>query len=101
MMCAEQRSGDSCRERAITSCYEEFGVTSAASPPNLDIYLVHLNFDLIDDIERRESFETMPTSLQLPKEDIDALINIAPELLREEPGFQDLFKDLNAEYVDR
>ena len=101
MMCAEQRSGDSCRERAITSCFEEFGVTSAARPPNLDIYLVHLNFDLIDDIERRESFETIPTTLQLPKEDIDALIDIAPELLREEPEFQDLFKDLDAEYVDQ
>ena len=100
-MCAEQSLGDNCRERATTSCFEEFGVTSAASPPDLDIYLVHLNFDLIDDIERRKRFETMPTTLQLPKEDVDALIDIAAELLREEPEFQTLLRDLDAVYIDR
>jgi hypothetical protein len=98
MMCADQGSGDSCRDRAITSCFEEFGVTSAASPPDLDIYLVHLNFDLIDDIERRERYETIPTTLQLSKEDVDALIDIAPELLREEPEFHALLDDLGAEF---
>ncbi len=100
MMCADQTSGDSCRERAITSCFEEFGVTSAASPPDLEIFLVHLNFDLIDDVERRERFETIPTTLQLSKEDVDALIDIAPELLREEPEFQALLQDLDALYID-
>ena len=98
MMCADQGPGDSCRDRAITSCFEEFGVTSAASPPDLEIFLVHLNFDLIDNIERRERFETIPTTLQLSKEDVDALIDIAPELLREEPEFLTLLDDLGAEF---
>jgi hypothetical protein len=34
----------------------------------------------------------------LSKEDVDALIDIAPELLREEPEFQALLDDLGAEF---
>jgi len=99
-MCADQGAKDSCQKRVETSCFEEFRVTDDGGPPPFDIYLVHLNFDLIDDVERRKRFETIPTSLQLSKEDVDALIDIAPELLREEPEFQTLLKDLDAEYID-
>ena len=96
-MCAEQ-AGDSCRQRIETSCHEEFGVTDDDGLPALDIYLVHLSFDLIDDVERRKRFETIPTTLQLSKEDVDALIDIAPELLRQDPEFQKLLEDLGAEF---
>ncbi len=99
-MCAEQ-AGDSCRQRIETSCHEEFGVTDDGGPPALDIYLIHLSFDLIDDVERRKRFETIPTTLQLSKEDVDALIDIAPELLRQDPEFQTLLRDLDAEYIDQ
>jgi len=100
-MCANEQANESCRQRIETSCYEEFGVTDDGGPPALDIYQVHLSFDLIDDVERRKRFETIPTTLQLSKEDVDALIDIAPELLRKEPEFQALLQDLDAEYIER
>jgi len=100
-ICANQDPDDICRERAETSCFEEFGVTDDVGPPAFDIYLVHLSFDLIDDVERRKRFETIPTTLQLSKEDVDALIDIAPELLRQDPEFQTLLRDLDAEYIDQ
>jgi NTE family protein len=100
-MCADQQSSVSCQERVKTSCFEEFGVTADRGPPDLDIYLVHLSFDLIDDREWRKRFETIPTKLELSKQDVDALIDIAPELLQQEPEFQILLHDLGAELTHR
>ncbi len=80
-LCADLQSGESCRERVETSCFEEFGVMTDSGRPDLDIYPVHLNFDPIDDRERRERFETLPTKLELSSEDVDALIDIALESL--------------------
>jgi len=82
------------KQQAEDDCFEKFGVTDDDRPIELDIYLVHISFDLIEDPERRERFESMPTSLQLPKEDVDDLIEIAPELMHEEPEFLHLLKDL-------
>ena len=100
-LCVNRQSGESCRERVETSCFEEFGVTVDSGPPDLDIYLVHLNFDLIDDRERRERFETIPTKLELSSEDVDDLIDVALELLLEEPEFQILLDDLNAVFTQQ
>ena len=57
------------------------------------------NFDLIEDHDRRR-FHSIPTTLQLPKEDVDALINLAPELMNEEPEFLRLLNDLEASVID-
>ena len=100
-MCADQAANDSCRQRIEMSCFKEFGVSDDGGPPALDIYLIHISFNLIEDRKRRERFETIPTKLELSREDVDALIDVAPELLREEPEFQLLLNDLNAEYTDR
>jgi NTE family protein len=97
-MCEDQVPNDSCRQRFESSCFEEFGVSDDDGRPALDIYLVHLTFALIDDVERRKRFQTIPTTLQLSKEDVDALVDIAPELLRAEPEFQTLLDDLGAEF---
>jgi len=99
-MCAEQPD-EQCLVTVENSCYAQFDVTDDSRPPDLSIYLVHLNFDLIDDLERRERFETIPTTLELSKEDVDALIELAPELLRQEPEFQQLLSDLQARYGDQ
>ena len=82
------------------SCFEEFGVAGPVPPRDLDIYLVHLNFELIDDEERRTRYETIPTKLQLPREDVDDLVDLGLELLREEPEFEHLLLDLNAVFTN-
>lgn len=97
-MCASTDEADACHEEVRTSCFKEFGVSSDTYPKDLDIYLVHLSFDLIEDEPRREYFEKIPTKLQLPQDDIDALIELAPELLGEEPEFRHLVMDLGAEF---
>ena len=61
---------------------------------------MHVSFDLIPDQSRRERFQSIPTSLQLPDEDIDQLIEVAPELLNENPEFGALLRKLGARIAD-
>jgi hypothetical protein len=88
------------RKEAEEDCFAKFGVSDDDRPVDLDIYLVHISFDLLEDIEERERFQYIPTTLQLPKEDIDALVDIAPKLMHEEPEFLHLLKDLGADIAD-
>ena len=64
------------------------------------MYLVHVSFEAIEDQARRERFQTIPTKLELPREDIDRLIEVAPELLYDDPEFQSLLQDLGAHITD-
>ena len=86
------------RRRSVLQEFDRDVRAIVRTAQGLDIYLVHLNFALIDDAERRKRFQTIPTTLQLSKEDVDALVNVAPELLRAEPEFQTLLDDLGAEF---
>ena len=49
-------------------------------PGDFSVYLIHISFELIKDDTRRVRFQSIPTRLQLPKEDVDMLIGVAPEL---------------------
>jgi len=75
-------------------------VTDADRPPNLDLYMVHVSFESIDDVSRRQRLQTIPTTLQLPKEDVDLLIESAPELVNQAPDFQRLMRDLAARAIN-
>ncbi|NCF50868.1 hypothetical protein GWP57_04595 [Gammaproteobacteria bacterium] len=99
-VCANGTPAESCVTNVEQSCFEKFDVADDQRPPELDIFLIHLSFDLIDDISRRERFETIPTTLELPMEDVDALVELAPELLQTDPEFQLLLEDLDAEYTE-
>ncbi len=43
---------------------------------------------------------SIPTKLELPREDVDLLIDVAPELLHEDPDFHLLLQDLDARKLD-
>lgn len=95
-VCTSLDLGEACQRQVRISCFDRLSVTDDKRPAELDIYLVHISFDLIEDQEKRERFQSIPTTLQLPPEEVDALIEIAPELMNEEPEFLHLLKDLNA-----
>lgn len=99
-MCNELGLGKACRPKVENACSDQFGVTDHNRPVELDVYLIHINFDLIDDQNKRNRFQSIPTKLQLPKEDVDALIDIAPELMQEEPEFLHLLNDLGARFIN-
>jgi NTE family protein len=99
-MCAQRSKRNQCHREVTTSCFREFQVTDADRPPNLDLYMVHVNFESIDDKPQRQRLQTIPTTLQLPKEDVDLLIESAPELVNQAPDFQKLMRDLAARAVN-
>ncbi len=69
----------------------------ASSPqggPQRHAYFALVTFDSLKDPAERQYFKRVPTRLQLPKEQIDKLREVAGRLLRESPGFQRLLVDL-------
>lgn len=94
--CVDMNLGRECQARVTKSCFDRFGVTDQNRPLELDIYLMHLSFGLINDESTRAKLESIPTTLQLPKEDVDLLINVAPELINGAPEFHHLLQDLGA-----
>jgi NTE family protein len=100
VVCEQMDLGEGCYEKVSSSCFSKLGVTADNQPKELDIFLIHVSFESIDDRARRERFQSIPTKLELPREDVDLLIDIAPELLHEDPDFHQLLQDLDARIVD-
>jgi len=83
------------RERARLALLEgRPGDASDADLPEIEFYPIDITFDRIADRERRRRFLSLPTSFSLPAEDVDAVRNVAGELLRENPVYQKLVRDL-------
>jgi len=60
----------------------------------IDYYIIHITFDDITDEDERIFFEDLPTSLQLPAENVDLVREKAGELLYQSEKFRRLIKDL-------
>jgi len=57
-------------------------------------YFIHINFRDIKDPAQQELFNKMPTSFRLTDEQVDRLIEVAGQLLRDNPEFRRLLADL-------
>jgi len=68
-----------------------------AGSPERRAYFAQVTFENLKDPAERLYFKRVKTRLQLPKEQIDKVREIAGRLLREAPAFQRLLKDLNSE----
>ena len=72
--------------------------TELSSPQQpVEPYFILLDFNGIDDPERRKFLNQMPTSFSLTDEQVDALIAAGGELLRNHPEFRRLMADLAAD----
>jgi NTE family protein len=61
-----------------------------------EIYFVDVSLNAVEDLAERESLMKIPTTLYLTDEQIDRLIMAATRLIRNDPEFQRLMKDLEA-----
>ncbi len=59
-------------------------------------YFIQLHFKNIQDPERRRVFNQIPTNFHLSDEQVDRLIEVGGELLRNNPEFRRLLSDLDA-----
>lgn len=88
--CGRQRSG--CVERHKTACYETFSVKKPPAHP--DLSLIHVRFEAIPDPAARLKLQQVDTRLQLPRDEVDELIDWGARLLRESPEYQKLIENL-------
>lgn len=58
--------------------------------------MLHVSFESIKDQARREKFQGIPTKLELPRETVDELIDVGPELVNAIPDFHRLVEDLDS-----
>ncbi|MDT7041379.1 patatin-like phospholipase family protein [Candidatus Nitronereus thalassa] len=80
-----------CAKKLKDACNADLGI---APPPYPAQYRIHVNFEAIADPKQREYFLTLPTTLTLPKDQVDKIVGMGQTLLRESPEFQKLLKDL-------
>jgi len=99
-LCEKVELGAACHDEVSSSCLSTFENESDKQSVEFDMYLIHVNFDAIEDPARREIFQSIPTTLELPREEVDQLIQVAPELLHQDPEFQLLLRDLGAHIAD-
>jgi hypothetical protein len=59
--------------------------------------VVEVAFEAIREADRRNYFLGLGTNFHLPPKDVDALIAVGGELLRESPGFKSLLDSLARE----
>lgn len=62
---------------------------------DIDPYVIEVNFEAIRDPERRKYFLTLPTSFSLEKDQVQALIDVGPQLLEETPEFRAFIQGLS------
>lgn len=68
----------------------------SAFAAHADIYFIDVNFTAIEDVAEQEYLMKIPTTLYLTDEQIDRLLRAASRLIRNDPEFQRLMKDLES-----
>ncbi len=73
------------------------GWSEALSTPGqpLDLYLIRISLEKLNNKENQKFFNKVPTSFSLTDEQVDRLIAVGGQLLRDDPEFQRLLADVN------
>jgi len=94
-LCDAANSADTDRK----ACYGKFKFPfgGVLRPPYPDTYLIHVQFEALQDPELRKTLGKIKTDMQLPKKDVDLLIEAGGTILRTSPDFQRLMADLETQ----
>ena len=66
----------------------------------IEFYIIHVTFHRLPDKAEQEYFLGIPTSLELPPEQVDKLREVAGRLLYANKEFQKLVNDLGGKIID-
>lgn len=89
-----ESSDSNCQRDSVAMCRELFALTDADRPPHPDLYRIHIRFDAVRDPDLRRELQEIPTTLQLPRDTVNELIQVAGTLLEQSEQFQQLKRDL-------
>lgn len=93
-LCASSRVRTKCEDQRRTECDETFRETEADRPPSPQLYKIHVRLEAIKDPELRQQLQSIQTTLQLPRDQVDLLIKAAATLLDQSDDYQRLVYDL-------
>lgn len=101
----EELANELCKDHPARNCTEETGercrakfVSDASDrTPTPTLYRIHVRFAALKDPALRQRVQQVPTSLQLPDEDVELVIQSAHTLLSESQEYQRLLKDVATE----
>jgi len=79
----------------VESAYFEWAEKLSTPEKTVHPYFIELSFEELKQPEVRLFFNKIPTSFKLSDEQVDRLIAVGRQLLREHPDFQRLLADLN------
>jgi NTE family protein len=90
-------NGRGCQQERERECDDAFNAADKFRPPIPKYYEVHVQFDAIKNLGERAKVEAIPTTLELPKQDIELLKQVGQEVLDQSQAYRDLLADLRAE----
>lgn len=93
-LCDGTRNPFACEAERRTQCYEKENASDQYRPPHPKLYLIHVRFEAIPDEAVKQQLKRIGTRLQLPKDEVDALVLWARWLLRDAQRYRDLLQDL-------
>ena len=94
-LCGESSSHADCEQKRRDECFTRFRETANDQPPHPNLYEIHVRLEAIKDPALRAKLEQIPTTLELPPEDVDLLIGAAGTLLDQSTEYQRLLRDLD------
>lgn len=79
-------------QKNITACQKKLDQCPGTPqlpkfPTEIDPYVIEVDFEAISDPDRRTYFLSLPTSFALEKDQVQALIDVGPQLLNESADF--------------
>lgn len=88
-------------QRTLASCQKKLDACPNVPPlprfaKAIDPYVIEIKFEALRDPVRRQRFLNLPTNFSLPKEDIEALIGVGPELLDGSSDYQAFIRGLHS-----
>ncbi len=95
-LCNGPASG-SCVQERQQDCYQALNAGDQYRVRVPKYYEIHVQFDAIKDPEQRAALEKIPTTLQLPDEDVRILVQAAGEILDQSKDYRELLTDLRVE----
>jgi NTE family protein len=96
-VCVGTESVTQCAEARGRQCLAVFRDTEDDRPPHPELYRIHVRLDAIKDPAVRSQVERIPTTLQLARDDVNLLIDVAARLLDESSDYPRLLRDLKAD----
>jgi len=96
-LCASGASRSACEQKREQECDARFRQTENDRPPHPNLYRIQVSLDAIKDPALRDKLRQIPTTLELPDEDVELLINAAATLLDQSKDYRRLVRDLQAD----